>query len=71
MLATNPLIEVRLGLMVWTIVCFGITFYVLKRFAFGYIQKAIDERRERIAGRSKRRRRRGTRRGGCSRSTAR
>ena len=34
--------------MVWTIVCFGITFYVLKRFAFGYIQKAIDERRERI-----------------------
>jgi len=48
MLATNPLIEVRLGLMVWTIVCFGITFYVLKRFAFGYIQKAIDERRERI-----------------------
>jgi F-type H+-transporting ATPase subunit b len=48
MLAANPLIEVRLGLMVWTIVCFGITFYVLKRFAFGYIQKAIDERRERI-----------------------
>jgi len=48
MLATNPLIEVRLGLMVWTIVCFGITFYVLKRFAFGYIQKAIDDRRERI-----------------------
>jgi len=48
MLAANPLIEVRLGLMVWTIVCFGITFFVLKRFAFGYIQKAIDERRERI-----------------------
>ena len=48
MLAANPLIEVRLGLMVWTIVCFGITFFVLKRFAFGAIQKIIDERRERI-----------------------
>jgi F-type H+-transporting ATPase subunit b len=34
--------------MVWTIVCFGITFFVLKRFAFGAIQKIIDERRERI-----------------------
>jgi F-type H+-transporting ATPase subunit b len=48
LVAANPLIEVRLGLMVWTIVCFGLTFLVLKRFAFGYIQKAIDERRERI-----------------------
>jgi F-type H+-transporting ATPase subunit b len=48
LVASNPLIEVRLGLMVWTIVCFGITFFVLKRYAFGYIQKAIDERRERI-----------------------
>ncbi|MDX6409127.1 MAG: F-type H+-transporting ATPase subunit b [Gaiellaceae bacterium] len=48
LVAANPLIEVRLGLMVWTIVCFGITFYVLKRFAFGQIQKVIDERRERI-----------------------
>jgi F-type H+-transporting ATPase subunit b len=48
LVASNPLIEVRLGLMVWTIVCFGITFFVLKRYAFGYIQKAIDERRQRI-----------------------
>jgi F-type H+-transporting ATPase subunit b len=48
LVAANPLIEVRLGLMVWTIVCFGITFYVLKRFAFGQVQKIIDERRERI-----------------------
>ena len=48
LVAANPLIEVRLGLMVWTIVCFGITFFVLKRFAFGAIQKLIDERRERI-----------------------
>ena len=47
-LAANPLIEVRLGLMIWTLVCFAITFFVLRRFAFGPIQKAIDERRQRI-----------------------
>ena len=47
-LATNPLIQVTPGLMIWTIVCILITLYVLKRFAFGPIQKGIDERRERI-----------------------
>jgi F-type H+-transporting ATPase subunit b len=47
-LAANPLIQVTPGLMIWTIVCFLITLYVLKRYAFGPIQKAIDERRERI-----------------------
>jgi F-type H+-transporting ATPase subunit b len=47
-LATNPLIQVTPGLMIWTIVCFLITLYVLKRYAFGAIQKQIDERRERI-----------------------
>jgi F-type H+-transporting ATPase subunit b len=47
-LATNPLIQVTPGLMIWTIVCFLITLYVLKRYAFGPIQKLIDERRERI-----------------------
>jgi F-type H+-transporting ATPase subunit b len=46
--AANPLIEVAPGLMIWTLICFGITFYVLKRFAFGPIQKIVDERRERI-----------------------
>ena len=48
LLAANPLIEVRVGLMVWTLVCFGITFFVLKRYAFGPVQKIIDERRKRI-----------------------
>jgi F-type H+-transporting ATPase subunit b len=48
LVASNPLIEVRLGLMVWTIVCFAITFWVLKRVAFKRIQTAIDERRDRI-----------------------
>jgi len=48
LLATNPLIQVTPGLMIWTIVCFLITLYVLKRYAFGPIQKLIDERRARI-----------------------
>lgn len=46
--AASPLIEVVPGLMIWTLVCFGITFFVLKKFAFGPIQKTIDERRDRI-----------------------
>jgi F-type H+-transporting ATPase subunit b len=48
MLAANALISVTPGLMIWTIVCFLIALYVLKRFAFGPIQKAIDDRRDRI-----------------------
>src|SRR5688500_35273 len=48
MIAASPLIEVVPGLMIWTLVCFGITFFVLKRFAFGPIQASIDERRKRI-----------------------
>src|SRR5437763_8577630 len=48
MLATNPLISATPGLMIWTIVCFLITLFVLKRYAFGPIQNMIDQRRERI-----------------------
>ena len=44
----NPLIKLAPGLMIWTLICFAITFFVLKKFAFGAIQKAIDQRRERI-----------------------
>jgi len=47
-LGSNPLIQVTPGLMIWTIVCFLIALFVLKRYAFGPIQKLIDERRERI-----------------------
>jgi F-type H+-transporting ATPase subunit b len=47
-LASNPLIQVTPGLMIWTIVCFLITLFVLKRYAFAPIQKLIDDRRERI-----------------------
>ncbi len=48
MLATNPLIQVTPGLMIWTIVCFLVVLFVLKRFAFGQIQQTIDARRRRI-----------------------
>jgi F-type H+-transporting ATPase subunit b len=48
LLGASSLIKVVPGLMIWTLVCFAITFYVLKRFAFGRIQTAIDERREKI-----------------------
>jgi len=46
--ASNPLIQVIPGLMIWTLVSFAITLWVLKRYAFGPIQKLIDDRRERI-----------------------
>ena len=46
--AANALISVTPGLMIWTIVCFLIALFVLKRYAFGPIQNMIDERRERI-----------------------
>ncbi len=48
MLASNPLIQVTPGLMIWTIVCFGITYFVLRKYAFGPIQQTIDARRKRI-----------------------
>jgi F-type H+-transporting ATPase subunit b len=48
LLGANPLIEVNPGLMIWTIVCFAVTFFFLKKFAFGPVQQMIDTRRERI-----------------------
>ena len=47
-LASSGLIQVVPGLMIWTLIAFGITFFVLRRFAFGPIQRTIDERRVRI-----------------------
>src|SRR5436853_7215551 len=34
--------------MIWTIASFAITLWVLKRYAFGPVQKLIDDRRDRI-----------------------
>ena len=47
-LADSGLIKVVPGLMIWTVVCFLITLFVLKKFAFGPIQSMLDERRDRI-----------------------
>ncbi len=47
-LAANPLIDPNPGLMIWTLVCFLIAFLTLRRYAFGPIQKIVDERRLRI-----------------------
>ena len=48
LLGANALISVTPGLMIWTIVCFLITLFILKRYAFGPMQKMIDERQARI-----------------------
>jgi len=48
MLASNALIQVTPGLMIWTIIAFLITLFVLKRYAFGPFQKMLDERRDHI-----------------------
>jgi F-type H+-transporting ATPase subunit b len=45
---TDALVNPVPGLMIWTLISFGITFFVLKRVAFGPIQKTIDDRRDRI-----------------------
>jgi F-type H+-transporting ATPase subunit b len=44
----SGLIEVVPGLMIWTLIAFAITFFVLRKYAFGPIQKTIDDRRDRI-----------------------
>jgi F-type H+-transporting ATPase subunit b len=44
----SSLIEPIPGLMVWTLISFAITFFVLRKYAFGPIQQMIDQRRERI-----------------------
>ncbi len=48
LVASSGLIKVVPGLMIWTIICFLLTLFVLKRYAFGPIQNMLDERRERI-----------------------
>ena len=48
MLASSALIEVVPGLMIWTLIAFAVTFFVLKKVAFKPIQKTIDDRRDKI-----------------------
>jgi F-type H+-transporting ATPase subunit b len=44
----GSLIDVVPGLMVWTIITFLLVLFVLRRYAFGPIQRLIDQRRDRI-----------------------
>lgn len=45
----DDLISVVPGLMIWTAVVFLITFFILRKVAFGRIQGMIEQRRDRIA----------------------
>ena len=45
----DDLISVVPGLMIWTAVVFLITFFILRKVAFGRIQGLIEQRRDRIA----------------------
>jgi F-type H+-transporting ATPase subunit b len=47
--AKPSLIDINFGLMFWTIFSFLVVLVVLKKFAFGPIQAALDERRNAIA----------------------
>lgn len=48
MAAENPLLSMQPGLLIWTAVTFLITFLILRKFAWGPILGAIDEREGRI-----------------------
>jgi len=44
-IADAALVTPTPGLMIWTLVAFLVTLWILKRFAFGRIAEAIDQRR--------------------------
>ena len=46
--AGNALLAPSPGLMIWTLVTFLLSLYVLNRYAFGPIQRALDARRDAI-----------------------
>jgi F-type H+-transporting ATPase subunit b len=50
MLASLNLLQVDPGLLIWTIITFSIVFFILKKFAWGPIIHALDERAEKIHG---------------------
>lgn len=45
----NFLVQPGIGLMIWTLIAFGITFMILKKLAFPRIQEALDKRANAIA----------------------
>ena len=46
----SPILAPYPGLMFWTIVAFFLALWVLKKFAFGPIQEALDKRRATVNG---------------------
>jgi F-type H+-transporting ATPase subunit b len=45
---SNPLISIELGVMIWTLLAFGATLFVLNKVAFPRIAEALDRRRKAI-----------------------
>jgi F-type H+-transporting ATPase subunit b len=45
----NFLVSPNVGLMIWTLLAFGITLYLLNKLAFPRIAEALDKRRQAIA----------------------
>ena len=65
------LITPNVGLMIWTIVVFVISLFILRKWVFPRIGEALDERAKTIEGDDRRRRRSRARRPTrCSRNTA-
>lgn len=47
--ASNPLLEPSPGLMIWTLVTFGLCLLILRKYVFPPVAKAIENRRLEIA----------------------
>jgi F-type H+-transporting ATPase subunit b len=45
---SNPLISIELGVMIWTLIAFGVTLFVLNKVAYPRIAEALDRRRQAI-----------------------
>ncbi len=45
----NPLLKASPGLMIWTLVIFGITLFIMKKYVFGPVGAAIEKRRADIS----------------------
>jgi F-type H+-transporting ATPase subunit b len=46
---TNPLLAPSPGLMIWTLVMFLITLWIMKRWVFGPVSQIVEKRRSHIA----------------------
>ena len=44
----NFLVTPAVGLMIWTLIAFAATFFILRRYAFPYFQDALDKRQKAI-----------------------